>query len=183
MRKIIVSNYLSLDGCFAGPNGEIDWFLWDDETAAYSKALLKSIDTLLFGRVTYELMASFWPTATTEDPVITEAMNNLPKVVFSKTLEKVGWTHARLASLSLAEEISILKQQPGKDLVIYGSGSIVSKLTQLGLIDDYRLFFNPVLLGKGKPLFKDLKHRINLKLQEVRTFSSGVVLHRYLSQK
>lgn len=179
MRRIIVSNYVAVDGFFAGPKGEIDWFLWDDETAAYSRNLLGSIDTILFGRVTYELMAGFWPTATGEDPVITEAMNSLPKVVFSRTLNRVEWNNSRLADRDIGDEIAALKRQPGKDMVIYGSGSIVSALAQLGLIDDYRLFVNPVILGSGKLLFKGLGNRINLKLLEVRTFSSGVVLLHY----
>jgi dihydrofolate reductase len=98
MRKIIVSNYVTLDGFFAGPQGEIDWFVWNEETAEYSKELLQAIDTILFGRVTYELMAGYWPTAAAaaEDPAIVEAMNNLPKVVFSRTLEKVEWNNAKL---------------------------------------------------------------------------------------
>ncbi len=181
MRKIIVSNYVTLDGFFAGPNGEIDWFVWDTETAKYSKELLKSIDTILFGRVTYELMASYWPTASppAEDPVIIDAMNNLPKIVFSKTLDKVAWKNSRLVKGNIAEEISQLKQEPGKDMVIYGSGSIVSTLAQRGLIDDYRIFVNPVVLGSGKPLFKGLNDRLNLKLLKTKTFDCGVVLLHY----
>ena len=181
MRKIIVSNYVTLDGFFAGPNGEIDWFVWDEETAEYSKGLLSSIDTILFGRVTYELMAGYWPTASppAEDPVIIDAMNNLPKIVFSRTLEKVAWKNSRLVKEITAEEISKLKQQHGKDLVIYGSGSIVSTLTQLGLIDEYRIFVNPVVLGGGKPLFQDVKDRLKLKLLKTRTFHCGVVLLHY----
>jgi len=181
MRRIIVSNYLTIDGFFAGPNGEIDWFVWDEETAEYSKELLGSIDTILFGRVTYELMASYWPVATppTEDPVIIEAMNHLPKIVFSRTLEKVEWNNARLVKENIAEEVSKMKRQPGKDMVIYGSGSIVSTLTQLGLIDEYRLFVNPIVLGSGKPLFKGLKERLKLKLLSTKTFQCGVVLLHY----
>ena len=181
MRRIIVSNYLTIDGFFAGPNGEIDWFVWDEETAEYSKELLGSIDTILFGRVTYELMASYWPVATppTEDPVIIEAMNHLPKIVFSRTLEKVEWNNARLVKENIAEEVSKMKRQPGKDMVIYGSGSIVSTLTQLGLIDEYRLFVNPIVLGSGKPLFKGLKERLNLKFLNTKAFRCGVVLLHY----
>lgn len=185
MRKVIVSNYVTLDGFFAGPNGEWDWFVWDEETAKYSKELLSSIDTILFGRVTYELMASYWPTASpaTEDPIIIDAMNNLPKIVFSKTLEKVEWKKSRLIKGNIADEVAQLKQQPGKDMVIYGSGSIVSTLTQLGLIDDYRIFVNPVVLGSGKPLFKDIKDRLNLELLTTKTFDCGVVLLHYQPAK
>ena len=185
MRKIIVSNYVTLDGFFAGPNGEFDWFVWDDETAQYSKELLTSMDTILFGRVTYELMAGYWPTASppAEDQVIIDAMNNLPKIVFSKTLDKVSWKNSKLIRGEIAEEISKLKQQSGKDMVIYGSGSIVSTLTNLGLIDEYRIFINPVVLGSGKPLFKGIKDRLNLKLFKTKTFHSGVVLLHYQHDK
>ena len=185
MRKIIVSNYITLDGFFAGPNGEFDWFVWDEETAEYSKSLLKSIDTILFGRVTYELMAGYWPTASppTEDPVIIDAMNNLPKIVFSKTLDKVEWKNSRLVKENIAGEVATLKQQPGKDMVIYGSGGIVTTLTQLGLIDEYRIFVNPVVLGSGKPLFKGFKDRLNLKLLTTKTFNCGVVLLHYQPHK
>jgi len=181
MRKIIVSNYVSLDGFFAGPNGEYDWFVWDEETAEYVKKMLGSIDTILFGRVTYELMASYWPTASppTEDPVIIEAMNNLPKIVFSRTLEKVAWNNSRLVKDNIVQGVARLKQQPGKDMVIFGSGSIVSTFAQSGLIDDYRIFVNPVVLGNGKPLFKGLNERLKLKLLSSKTFQCGVVLLHY----
>jgi dihydrofolate reductase len=118
MRKIIVSNYVSLDGFFAGPNGEYDWFVWDEETAEYVKEMLASIDTLLFGRVTYELMASYWPTASppTEDPVIIDAMNNLPKIVFSRTLEKVEWNNSCLKT--------ILRRSQGETTAREGHGDI-----------------------------------------------------------
>lgn len=183
MRKIIVSNFVSLDGFIAGPRGEIDWFVWNDETAAVSKELLGSIDTILFGRVTYELMADFWPTATTEDPVITAAMNNLAKIVFSWTLPTVSWQNAQLASTNLADAIMALKRRPGKDMAIFGSGSIVAKLTQLRLIDEYRLFVNPVLLGSGKVQFSVLEKQLDLTLLESRTFATGVVMLQYRLNK
>ena len=179
MREIIVSNYVSLDGFFAGPNGEIDWFMWDEETAEYSKGLAASIDTILFGRVTYELMASYWPTVTTEDPVITDYMNRSPKIVFSRTLKKTDWKNTKLVMELNKEEILDLKKQPGKDMVIYGSGSLVSALAQWGLIDDYRIFVNPVVLGNGKPMFKGLKERLDLALLRTKTFQCGVVLLHY----
>jgi len=181
MRKIIVSNYVTLDGFFAGPDGEIDWFVWDDQMAQYSKDLLGSIDAILFGRVTYELMAGYWPAATAaaEDPIITDAMNNSPKIVFSRTLAKADWNNTRLVKEIDRDQILKMKQQPGKDMVIFGSGSIVSAFARLGLIDDYRLLVNPVILGRGKPLFKDIADRINLKLLETRMFDSGAALLHY----
>ncbi len=181
MRKIIVSNYVTLDGFFAGPDGELDWFVWDDQMAQYSRDLLGSIDAMLFGRVTYELMAGYWPAATAaaEDPIITDAMNNSPKIVFSRTLAKADWNNTRLVKEIDRDQILKMKQRPGKDMVIFGSGSIVSAFARLGLIDDYRLLVNPVILGRGKPLFKDLADRINLKLLETRMFDSGAALLHY----
>ena len=179
MRNVIVSNYITLDSFFAGPNGEIDWFIWDEEIARYSRDLAGSIDTILFGRVTYELMASYWPSATAEDPIIADKMNNLPKIVFSKTLKEANWTNTKLVREINKDDILKMKQQPGKDMVIYGSGSIVSAFTQLGLIDDYRIFVNPIILGTGKPLFKNLTERMALKLMKTKTFKSGVVLLHY----
>jgi dihydrofolate reductase len=141
--------------------------------ANYSRELLYSIDTILLGRVTYELMASYWPAATAEDPVITVGMNNLPKIVFSKTLERADWKNTRLIKEINKEEVFKMKLQSGKDMVIFGSGSIVSIFAQLGLIDEYRIIVNPVVLGNGKPLFKDIRDRINLKLLKTTTFSSN----------
>ncbi|MDD1759258.1 MAG: dihydrofolate reductase family protein [Methanothrix sp.] len=181
MRNIIASNYVTLDGFFAGPNGELDWFVWDDQMGQYAKDLLGSVDTILFGRVTYELMAGYWPTAAApeEDPIITDAMNDLPKIVFSRTLAKADWKNTRLIKEINKDQILKMKQQPGKDIVIFGSGSIVSTFTRWGLIDDYRFLVNPVILGGGKPLFKGITDRINLKLLENRRFDSGAALLRY----
>jgi dihydrofolate reductase len=181
MRKVIASENVTLDGFFAGPNGEIDWFNHPKEEMAKYINQLGTVDTILFGRVTYEMMARYWPSASapTEDPIIIDKMNNLPKIVFSKTLEKVEWKNSRLVKDNIAEEILKMKQQPGKDMVILGSGSIVSAFINLGLIDEYQLFVNPIVLGKGKPLFKDLNERHKLKLTKTKTFSNGVVLLHY----
>jgi len=181
MRKIIVSNYITLDGFFAGPKGEIDWFVWDDETASYSREMMASIDTILFGRATYELMAGYWPTASppAEDPVIINFMNNSPKIVFTRSLAKPDWNNTRVVREFGKDEILKMKQGPGRDMVIYGSGSIVSTLTRMGLIDEYLLFVNPVVLGSGKPMFIGLQNKVDLKLLGTRTFQCGVVLLRY----
>jgi dihydrofolate reductase len=183
MRKVIVSNYVSLDGFIEGPNREIDWFVWDEEMAKYAIDLLESMDTILFGRVTYELMASYWPTATDQDPIITDAMNNLPKIVFSKTLEKAEWKNSRLVREVISGEILRMKQQPGKNMVIFGSASIVSTFTQLGLIDEYRLIVNPVVLGGGTPLFKGLNDKLNMKVIKTKRFNNGAVLLCYQPDK
>lgn len=183
MRRVIASEMVTLDGYFAGPNGEIDWFVWNEETAKYAIDLISTVDTILFGRVTYEMMASYWSSASppTDDPIIIDKMNNLPKIVFSKTLEKAEWKNTRLIKDNIAEEILKMKKQPGKDMVIYGSGSIVSAFMNLGLIDEYHLFVNPIVLGRGKPLFRDLNDKHKLKLTETKTFSNGVVLLHYRS--
>jgi dihydrofolate reductase len=179
MRKIIAQEMVTVDGCFAGPNGELDWFVWDDVLKDYSISTLSGVDTLLFGRVTYELMAGYWPNAIEEDPVIKKAINSLPKIVFSKSLKSVDWNNSRLIREIIPEEIMKLKQQPGKDMVIYGSGSLVSALSHHGLIDEYRLIVNPVVLGSGKPLFKGFKDKLKLKLQTNKTMGSGNVLLSY----
>lgn len=185
MRKIIASEYVSLDSYFAGPNGEIDWFFWDKEIEKYSIDLISTVDTILFGRVTYELMASYWPSASapTNDQIIIDNMNNLPKIVFSATLGKAEWKNTKVIKEINAEEISEMKKHPGNNIVIYGSGSIVSALLNLGLIDEYHLCVNPVVLGKGKPLFKDLNDRHKLSLVKTKTFNNGVVLIHYISDK
>ena len=185
MRKIIVSNYVTIDGFFAGPNGELDWFVWDDEMAKFSTDQLKTMDTILLGRVTYQLFADYWPTpvAYKENPIIAPMMNELSKIVFSRTLDKAEWNNSKVVKENIAEEISRLKQQPGKDMVIFGSGTIVSAFAQHGLIDIYRLIVNPVVLGNGKPLFKGLDDKLKLKLLNARPFGSGNVILEYEPMK
>ena len=181
MRKVILFNLITLDGFFAGPNGEIDWHHVDEEFNEFAAEQLDSTDGLMFGRVTYQLMASYWPTeaALTDDPIITGKMNAMPKIVFSRTLAKAEWNNTRLVKENIAEEISKLKQQPGRDLFLFGSADLAATLTQLGLIDEYRIIVNPVVLGSGKPLFKDVQHRLELKLVKTRTFRNGNVLLYY----
>jgi dihydrofolate reductase len=185
MRKVILSNMVTLDGFFEGPNKELDWHIVDEEFNQYAIDLLSNVDALLFGRVTYQLMADYWPAAATNpstpksDLEIADKMNNLPKIVFSKTLQEVKWNNSRLVKENIAEEISKMKTQPGKDMVIFGSGSIVSTFMQLGLIDEYRIIVNPVVLGNGNPLFKGINDKQNLKLLNTRVFDSGIVILFY----
>jgi dihydrofolate reductase len=185
MRKVLLSNLVTLDGFFAGPNGEIDWQIVDEESHQYAIDLLSHVDALLFGRVTYQLMADYWPAAATNpstsksDLEIADKMNNLPKIVFSKTLQQVEWNNSRLVKDNIAQEISKMKQQSGKDMVIFGSGSIVPTFMQYGLIDEYRIIVNPVVLGNGKPLFKGVNDKHNLKLLKTRLFDSGIVILFY----
>jgi dihydrofolate reductase len=177
MCKIIVSNLVSLDGFFEGPNNELDWHVIDTEFFDYAKDMLRAADTLVFGATTYEMMAAYWPTAPPDE--IADKMNGLPKIVFSQTLQKVDWNNSRLIRNNAGEEISKLKQQPGKDILILGSATLASSLLQLGLIDEYRVILNPVLIGQGKPLFRGITEKIRMKLLSAKVFGSGVVLLRY----
>jgi dihydrofolate reductase len=179
MRKIIVSNLMSLDGFFESPDQKFDWFVVDEEFFAYAKDMLRNADTLLFGRKTYQHMADYWPSAPADE--IAEHMNHLPKVVFSRTLQSAEWKNSTVVTSDATAEISRLKQLPGKDIVILGSASLASFLLQLGLIDEYRVILNPVFLGSGKPLFQDVKERLRLKLSRTRLFGSGVVVLYYQS--
>ena len=181
MRKILVFENVTLDGFMSGPDGEIDWAVRDDEVTEYSKEGHDSTDMFLFGRVTYDMMASFWPTpmGKSANPVFAEVLNNTPKIVFSTTLKKADWQKTEVAQEITKEEILKLKQLPGKNMMIFGSGTLVEQLTKLGLIDEYQLMMNPIVLGKGKPLFKNITDRMNLTLVNARTFKSGIVLLHY----
>jgi dihydrofolate reductase len=185
MRKIIVFNLVTVDGLFAGPNGEINWHNYDDEMGMFSLEQMKSLGALIFGKKTYELMANYWPTpdGIKSEPVVAGIMNNIPKIVFSKTLKEVKdgpiWKNVTVFHELKPEEIIKMKEQEGGDIAIFGSGTIVQQLTNFGLIDEYRLIVNPLILGKGKPLFKDIKKKLNLRLINTRIFKNGNVLLCY----
>ncbi|AUX40192.1 hypothetical protein SOCE26_015910 [Sorangium cellulosum] len=181
MGTVSVFNFVTLNGYFEGPGGDISWNSHGAEEGEFAAEGLKSGSTLLLGRVTYEHMASFWtsPAAAQNAPVVAEGMNRAEKVVFSRTLEKAEWSNTRLVKDNIEEEVRKMKQVPGKDMTILGSGSIVTQLAQQGLIDDYQFMVNPVALGAGTPIFKGLKDRLTLKLTSTRTFRSGVVLLSY----
>lgn len=185
MKKISVFNHITVDGFFAGSHDEIDWFqsVHDDEWKRYAeKHASLAQNTLMFGHTTYEMMKSFWPTpiAMQMDPVMAGVMNSGPKIVFSKTLsgsqEGPIWKNVRIFHDIHPEEIAKLKEK--ENITILGSGTVVQQLATLGLIDEYNLVVVPVILGTGKPLFKDVK-RMNLKLQEARAFKNGIVLLKY----
>jgi dihydrofolate reductase len=176
MRKIIVSIFLSLDGSFEGPNRESDWHVWDDEMDRYMADFLDTVDAILLGRVAYQVFADYWPSST---ETMAPKLNALPKIVLSKTLEKVEWSNSRLISENIKEEILNIKQQPGKDLVLLGGADIASNLLQLGLIDEYRIILTPVVLSNGKPFFKNTKDKLSLNLLKTRTFSCGNVILYY----
>lgn len=181
MRKIIIFNMVSLDGYFEGPNRMIDWHNVDGEFNDFAIEQLDSAGGLIFGRITYELMAGYWPTkeAITDDPVVASKMNSLPKIVFSKTLAKADWNNTRLVKSDVNNEIRRLKEEPGKELYIFGSSGLCVTLIQNKFIDEFRVIVNPVVLGKGKPLFAGLKEYHKLKLIKTKTFKSGNVLLCY----
>ena len=179
MRKVIVWNMVTLDGYFEGPKPwEIDWheYVWGEELKRFSLDQAQEVGTLLFGRKTYEGMAGYWQTATGKTA---EFMNSIPKVVFSNTLETAEWSNTRLAKGSAEEEVARLKQEPGKDLFIFGSANLTDSLTKQGQVDEYRIGLNPIVLGGGTPMFKPSDERMRLTLLEARPMRSGVVLLRY----
>ena len=182
MRRIIVFNHVTLDGYFVDMNGDMSWaHKQDAEWNAFVADNAKGDATLLFGRITYELMASWWPTpaAIESMPVVAEQMNSLQKVVFSRTLDKASWNNTRLAKGDLAAEIRKMKKESGTDMMIMGSGTIVSQLAQEGLIDEYEIALNPIVLGKGRTMFEGVKDKQNLKLTKTRAFGNGNVFLCY----
>jgi dihydrofolate reductase len=181
MSKLYVFNLITLDGYFEGPNRDISWHNVDKEFNEFAIAQLNATECLLFGRLTYELMASYWPTpaALTDDPIVARLMNSIPKIVCSKTLAKVEWSNTRLVKENIGEEIRKLKEKSGKDLAVFGSANLSLTLLHLGLIDEYRIFVNPVILGEGRSLFEGVRGKFNLKLLSAKAFASGNVLLRY----
>src|SRR5438067_7124209 len=175
MRKIITTTWVTLDGFIAGPNGEMDWVIVDEEMGTYEDDLVSAADTLLLGRVTYQSFAGSWPyvpdnpNATEGEKEYARKLNAMRKIVFSRTLESVEWNNSRLAKEVVPEEIEQLKHEPGRDMLIYGSASLVRTLTTLGLIDEYQLLVHPVVLGSGKPFFQGVKHQGKLKLVNSKT--------------
>jgi len=178
-------NLVSLDGYFARSNGEIDWHVVDDEFNKFAIEQTKSFGAILFGRTTYQLFEDHWPKAFTDpatsedDREIAKIINDIEKIVFSRTLQSVTWNNTKLFKEVIPQEIEKLKNQEGSDIVIFGSGTIVQALTNLRLIDEYRIMINPVILGEGKPLFKNIDKQLKLKLLETKTFQSGNVLLYY----
>lgn len=181
MRKLTVFNFVTLNGYFKGPNEDIRWHKHGGEEAEYSAKSLKSGNTLLFGRVTYEMMKSFWPTpmAFESFPIVAEGMNKAEKIVFSRTLKKVEWNNTRLMKDNIVEEIKKMKQMTGKDMTLLGSGSIVTQFAEQGLIDEYQIMVDPVVLGDGTPIFKGINNKLKLRLLKTKRFRSGNVLLYY----
>jgi dihydrofolate reductase len=188
MRKVILQIDLTLDGFIADSDGRLDWMSPGPDMNQDASDLLDTVDTILLGRVAYQLMSKYWPfadmTAPTIESKITSQLNHATKIVFSRTLETVewgAWNNARLVKDHIVEEIATLKSLPGKNMLLYAGAGIVSTFIQLGLIDEYRLRLHPVVLGQGKPLFKGLEDQLNLKLLQAKPYKRGAVLLEYQS--
>lgn len=185
MQKLISFTQVSLDGFFADNQGDMSWAHKRPDDAEWNEFVAGNASgggTLLFGRVTYEMMASFWPTpmAAQQMPVVAEQMNKLPKVVFSRTLSTATWSNTRLFQSNLVEEVRKLKQEVGTGIAILGSGSLVSQLAAAGLIDEFQVVVNPIALGQGKSLFAGIPQPLQLKLNSSRVFSNGNIVLSYL---
>jgi dihydrofolate reductase len=179
MRKLSVFEQISVDGYFKTPSGDIRWMHQPDDDDPEFKQFTNDNavagGVLLFGRKTYETMASFWPTpaAAEQFPDVARQMNSLPKVVFSKTLDQPSWNNTTVIQDDMVAEVKKMKSEPGEPIAILGSGSIVSQLTEAGLIDEYQILVIPVVLGKGTTMFDGAKKVMNLALKKTRTFRNG----------
>jgi len=180
MRKLIVFNHVTLDGYFVDANGGFAWARNgndDPEYSAFVAANASAGGELLFGRITYELMASYWPTpiADQHHPAVAKGMNSAPKTVFSRTLEKATWNNTKLVTGDLVAAVRKMKQDPGPGMAILGSGSIVAQLALENLIDEYQMMVDPVALGKGRSMFDGIQRQLDLKLTKTQTFKNGKV--------
>lgn len=179
MSRLIMWNTLTLDGFFDGTkNFELEWhrYIWGEELERFSLKQLRSADRLIFGRVTYEGMAAYWKVAEGE---VAHFMNHLPKVVFSRTLERTDWANTTLVKDNLQQTISSLKREGNRNLFVFGSGDLCAQLIQQDLFDEYRLGLAPVVLGRGKPLFGRDLGSMRMKLVETQPLSTGCVILRY----
>jgi dihydrofolate reductase len=182
MRRLSVFNQVTLDGYFTDRNGDMSWAHKNDpEWNAWVAQNASGGGTLLFGRITYEMMASFWPTPAAFEslPVVAERMNSAPKVVFSRTMDRASWKNTKLVKSGMVEEVRRMKKESGEGMVILGSGTIVSQLAQAGLIDEYQLVVIPLVIGSGRTLFEGINEKLMLKLTNTRAFGNGNVVLSY----
>jgi dihydrofolate reductase len=184
MRKLIVFNHVSLDGYFVDANGTMYWAKTRKDDAEWNAFVVENASgegPLLFGRKTYELMIQYWPTpmAKQHDAAIADRMNQLPKVVFSRTLNDATWNNTTLVKDDLAAEVRKMKQESGDGITILGSGSLVRQLADEGLIDEYHVVVNPIVLGSGRTMFEGVKEKLGLKVTKSRTFGNGCVYLSY----
>jgi dihydrofolate reductase len=178
LRKIFLFMMVSLDGYFEGKDHDLSWHNADNkEFQDFAIEQLGEIGTIIFGKTTYEMMASFWPTdLAKDDPITAELMTKTPKIVISHSLEKADWANTRLIKENVEEELKKLKSQPGKDLAVFGSSNLCLSLLKMGLLDELRIMINPIVIGEGTTLFAGLDEKLKLKLQDTRVFKSGNVL-------
>jgi dihydrofolate reductase len=182
MRKLMVFNSMSLDGFIADGKGDMSWaHKQDQEWNSFVAGNASGEAVLVFGRRTYDMMAGYWPTpmAGQNSPALAKRMNELQKIVFSHTMEKASWQNTTLMKGELAVEMKRLKGQPGADMVILGSASIVAQLSDARLIDEYQVAMNPVVLGRGKSMFAGLREKLPLKLVGSQSFQNGNVFLTY----
>lgn len=186
MRKIIFLMHMSLDGYVAGPNGEMDWIVYNKDASADAYSLHKTTDTVIYGRVTYDMMKAYWQpalaTMTDEDPDYPHTLwvNEAQKVVVSTTLEATDWKNTTIVKSDIEKTFNQMKQESGKDMWLLGSPTLTRTMMELNLIDEYRLNVSPVILGRGNKLFEETNMPINLKLIENKTFEGGVAALRYV---
>jgi dihydrofolate reductase len=182
MRKLSVFNTVSVDGHFCDEHGDMSWaHKQDAEWESFTSNNASGDSVLLFGRITYELMAGYWPThaASEAAPDVAEAMNALPKIVFSNTLAEPTWSNTDVVNGDIAAAVQSMKEQAGPDMVIMGSGTIVSQLTEARLIDEYQIVVSPIVLGHGRTMFEGVSEKVPLRLLESRAFENGNVVQRY----
>lgn len=174
-------NFISLNGFYKGSTGDISWHKHGKEENEFSADNLKQEAILIFGRITYEMMVSYWPSsfAMENDPATASGMNKAEKILISSSMKKANWNNTSVINDNFIEELRKLKQSPGKDMVILGSGSIVTQCAEAGIIDEYQIMIDPVAIGGGTPIFNDIKHALELKLIKSRVFNSGTVLLTY----
>lgn len=182
MAKLSAFNFITLNGYLNGSDGDISWHRHGAEENQYAEESLQSGNTLLFGRKTYEMMANYWPTplAFQNDPTVAEGMNKADKFVISTTLKNASWENTNIISGNVVNEIKQLKKLPGNDITLLGSGSILTLLAEHGLIDQFQIMLDPVAIGSGTPIFHEIKKPLNLKLTNLKTFKSGIVLLSYI---
>ncbi|MBL7899701.1 MAG: dihydrofolate reductase family protein [Crocinitomicaceae bacterium] len=189
MRKIISFMHISLDGFVAGPNGEMNWITVNDEIFNHVEKRINTGDTALYGRVTFLMMENYWPTAadkpnaTNHDKVHSQWYKKIQKIVLSKTLNETNFKNTKIVSDKIAEQIQEIKQNAGPDILLFGSPSATHSLIKENLIDGYWLFVNPIILGQGIPLFKDVPGKTKLDLISTKQFSCGVTELNYLVAK
>jgi dihydrofolate reductase len=180
MRKLIVFNHVTLDGYFVGDNGDMSWAHMGNDDPEFQEFVAGNASgesVLMFGRVTYDMMASYWPTPIADQhmPIVAKKMNETAKVVFSGTMDEALWSNTKLVKGNLVAEVKKMKDEDGPGLVILGSGSIVAQLAAEGLIDEYQVVIDPVVLGRGRTMFEGIPKMLSMKLTKTRSFNNGKI--------